>query len=213
MTTVRSYVKASERRSEIVSAARVVLNRRGVAGTTMRSVAAEAATPLATLQYVFPTRGELIIAVQEEVQADISAVLAATEVDAGLAHAIRCGIRNYSEQLVVQDPDLARLSHDLFINTLSNPELEHFGRRQVETYVRVVAHWCRQAATNAGETSAVPFGTLARVMIGTVMGMGMYHLGDYDEAGSRRDLTTVADMLVRYAAVRPGAPSEPLAVR
>ncbi len=49
-----AYIKATEREGQIVAAAMRVLSDVGVAGTTLRGVAAEAGIPLGTLHYVFP---------------------------------------------------------------------------------------------------------------------------------------------------------------
>src|SRR4051794_6797935 len=91
-----AYLKAAERRKQFVQAAREVLCREGVGGTTLRAVAAEADVPLATLQYAFASKNQLLHAVIEDVMTDMSDVLqAAAEVDAGLEHAIRQGLHDY----------------------------------------------------------------------------------------------------------------------
>ena len=197
-----AYVKASERRRQLVVAARAVLCRDRVAGVTLRAVAAEAGVPLGTLHYVFPTKELLITAVLEDVREEVSAVFTAAETESGLDHAIRYGVENYWEQLVVNDPELALMRHELFVYALGTPGLESLARWQVEGYNRIVAEWCQEAANNAGELCAVPFDTLGRILVGSVMGMVLQYLGDRDQARSRRDLQAVSEMLVRLAAVR-----------
>ena len=198
-----AYVKASERRAQLVVAARAVLCRDGVAGTTLRAVAAEAEVPLGTLHYVFPSKEQLITAVLEDITEEVSAVFRAAEVDAGLEHAIRHGLENYWKQLVVNDPQLALMRHELFVYALRTPGLESLARWQIEGYIRIVAEWCQQAASNAGETCAVPFDTLARVLVGSVIGIVLQYLSDHDKARSQRDLHAATDMLVRLARPRP----------
>ena len=68
-----AYIKASERRGQLVAAARAVLAPDGVAGTTLRAVATEAKVPLGTLHYVFPTKDLLITAVIPGVTDEVSA--------------------------------------------------------------------------------------------------------------------------------------------
>lgn len=198
-----TYVKASDRRRQLVAAARAVLCRDGVGGTTLRSVAAEARVPLGTLHYVFPSKELLITAVLEDVREEVSAVFEATETDAGLDHAIRQGLRNYWEQLVVNDPELALMRHELFIYALRTPGLASLARWQIQGYTRIVAEWSQEAASNAGEVCAVPFDTLARVLVGSVMGIVLQYLGDRDRDRSQRDLQASMEMLIRLAAVRP----------
>ena len=193
------YVKAPERRRQYVTAARAVLRRDGVATTTLRAVATEARVSIGTLYYVFPTKEQLITAVIEDVTEEVSAVFRAATTDAGLDHAIRNGLDSYWEQLVVNDPQLALMRHELFGYALRTPGLEPMARWQMEGYTRIVAEWAQQAASDAGDTCAVPFDTLARVLVANVMGLVLHYLSDHDKARSQRDLHAVADMLVALA--------------
>ena len=203
-----AYVRASERRGQLVTAARAVLSRDGVAGTTLRAVAGEAEVVLGTLHYVFPTKELLITAVIQDVTEEVSAIFRTTETGSGLEHALRHGLETYWRQLVVDDPELALMRHELFAYTLRTPGLEDLARWQMEGYTRIVAEWCQEAASRAGEVCSVPFDTLARVLVGNVMGLVLHYLGDRDRARSQRDLRAVAEMLVSLAAVHPasGAP-------
>ena len=106
---------------QLVVAARAVLCRDGVAGTTLRAVAAEAGVPLGTLHYVFPSKERLITAVVEDIRDEVSAVFQSAEVDAGLEHAIRHGVENYWQQLVVGQPELALMRHEVFVYALRTP--------------------------------------------------------------------------------------------
>jgi AcrR family transcriptional regulator len=198
-----AYVKASERRGQLVVAARAVLARDGVAGTTLRAVAAEGKVPLGTLHYVFPSKEQLITAVLEDITEEVAAVFRATEAHAGLEHAIRNGLDNYWKQLVVNDPQLALMRHELFVYALRTPGHEDLARWQIEGYIRIVAQWCQQAASNAGEICAVPFDTLARALVGSVIGLVLEYLSDPDKSRSQGDLQTATDMLVRLAQPRP----------
>jgi AcrR family transcriptional regulator len=197
-----TYVKASERRRQLVAAARAVLSRDGVAGTTLRAVAAEGAVPLGTLHYIFPSKELLLTAVIEDVREEVSVVFKAAETDAGLDHAIRRGLENYWQQLVVNDPASALMRHELFVHALRTPGLESLARWQIEGYTRIVAERCQQAANDAGEICAVPFDTLGRALVGSVIGITLQYLSDRDQARSQRDLQALTQMLTRLAAVR-----------
>lgn len=198
------YVKASERRGQLVSAARAVLVRDGIASTTLRSVAGEAGVPLGTLHYVFPSKELLLRAVIEDVRDEVSAVLTGVaEKHAGLELAIRHGLRDFWEQQVVGDPRMPLMRQELFLYAVRTPGMESLARWQVEAYGLIVAEWCQDAANNAGELCAVPFDTLARVLIGGMMGIALQYLGDQDRARSLRDVEAVSEMAVRLAAVRP----------
>ena len=82
---------------------------------------------------------------------------------------------------------------------------ERLGRWQIEGYARIVAEWCEAAAGNAGETCAVPFETLGRVLVGSVIGVVLHYLSDHDSDRSGRDLQAAMEMLVRLANVGPAA--------
>ncbi len=201
-----AYVKASERRRQLVSAARVVLVRDGVASTTLRSVAAEAGVPLGTLHYAFSSKELLLTAVFEDVRDEVSAVLNdVAEKGTGLELAIRHGLTTFWEQQIVGDPRLPLMRQELFLYAVRTPGLEDLARRQVEGYGQIVAEWCRDAASNAGEVCEVPFETLARALVGGTLGLAMHYLGDPDQARSRQDVEALAEMAVRLAAVRPAS--------
>jgi AcrR family transcriptional regulator len=200
-----AYVKAEERRTQLVVAARTVLCRDGVAGTTLRLVAAEAGVSLGTLHYVFPSKEQLITAVVEDIRDEVSAVFRSAEIDAGLEQAIRHGVENYWQRLVVNQPQLALMRHEVFVYALRTPGLERLARWQIDGYARIVAEWCQEAAGNAGETCAVPFDTLGRVLVGSVIGIVLHYLSDHDVARARRDLQAATEMLVCLAGVRSAA--------
>ena len=61
------YVRAADRREQLLDAAVEVLVRDGVDGLTLRDVAAQAGVRLSTLQYIFSSRAELIAALAERV--------------------------------------------------------------------------------------------------------------------------------------------------
>jgi AcrR family transcriptional regulator len=64
------YVRAVERREQLLVAARSILVRDGLDDLTLRAVAAEAGVHLSTLQYIFHSRAELVDALVERVLAD-----------------------------------------------------------------------------------------------------------------------------------------------
>jgi AcrR family transcriptional regulator len=201
------YVKASERHRQLARAARAVMTREGVAGTTLRGVAAEAGVPLGTLHYVFPSKELMFRAVIEDVRNEASAVLKGVDTSVGLELAIRRGLRAFWEQQIVDDPHAPLMRHELFLYAVRTPGQEDLARWQVEGYSRIVAEWCQAAANNAGELCAVPFDTLARVLVGGVMGIALHYLGDQDRERSLRDVEALAEMAVRLAAVRPASRS------
>jgi len=200
------YVEASVRRTQLVHAARTVLARDGVARTSLRAVAAEAGVPLGTMQYVFPSKDQLLRAVIEDVGREIADVLRVTaELDDGLEHAIRFGVSTFWARLVASHVGLQLMQYELTTYSLRTSGQEYLARLQYERYVAVVAEWCERAATLAGETSAVPFDRLARIIVASVDGLILQYISDADDERSREDLEAVIDMVVSLAGARRGA--------
>ena len=201
------YVEASVRSKQLVSAAQAVLTRDGVGRLTMRAVAKEAGVLLGTVTYVFPSKEMLLRAVIEDVVAGIAEVLKsslATATGRGLEHAIREGVQRFWATLVEDQEGLQIIQYELVVYALRTPGLESMARWQYDRYARIVAAWCQEAASNAGETCAVPFDTLARVLVAAVDGLILQYVCDPDVTRSREDLQAVIEMLVSLAAPAAG---------
>ncbi|HYO17498.1 MAG TPA: TetR family transcriptional regulator, partial [Dermatophilaceae bacterium] len=63
------YVRAAQRREQLLDAAVEVLVREGLDELTLRDVATEAGVRLSTLQYIFPSRSDLVSALTGRVLA------------------------------------------------------------------------------------------------------------------------------------------------
>jgi AcrR family transcriptional regulator len=198
------------RKKQLVAAAQVVLIRDGVAGLTMRAVAKEAGVLLGTVTYIFPSKEMLLRAVIEDVIAGIAEVLnsslkASADTGRGLEHAIREGARRFWTTLVEDQEGLQIIQYELVIYALRTPGLESMARWQYDRYARIVAAWCQEAASNAGETCAVPFDTLARVLVAAVDGLILQFVCDPDPVRAREDLQAVIEMAVSLASPAPAA--------
>lgn len=197
------YVESAVRGRQIIAAARDVLIRDGVARTTMRAVADEAHIPLGTLQHVFPTKQKMLRAVIEDVVEEITTVLReSADLDAGLEHAVRQGIRGFWTTLVVGHNNLQLVQLELVVQALRTPGLEDLARWQYERYVEVVAEWCEEAATRAHETVAISYRSIARTIIAGMDGLIVQYVVDPDRVRADEDLETLIAMIIGAAAVR-----------
>jgi AcrR family transcriptional regulator len=194
------------RSKQLVAATEAVLIRDGVGRLTMRAVAAEAGVLLGTVTYVFPSKEMLLRAVVEDVAAAIADVLkSSADTGRGLEHAIREGVQRFWTTLVEDQEGLQIIQYELTIYALRTPGLESMARWQYDRYARIVAAWCQEAASNAGETCAVPFDTLARVLVASIDGLILQYVCDPDATRSREDLQAVIEMVVSLASPAPAA--------
>lgn len=197
------YVEAAVRGRQIIAAARAVLIRDGVARTTIRAVAEEAQIPLGTLQHVFPTKQKLLRAVIEDVVEEIAGVLrTAADVDAGLEHAIRQGIRSFWDTLVVGHGGLQLVQLELVAQSVRTAGLEDLARWQYERYTEAVAQWCALAAERAHETTAIDHQRLARLIIAGVDGLIVQYVTDPDGGRAAEDVDALIEMVIGCAGVR-----------
>lgn len=199
------YVESTVRSEQIVAAARSVITRDGVAGATLRAVAKEASIPLGTLQYVFPTKQQLLRAVLESLVEEIAANLPYPDhSDEGLEWAIGHGIRSFWNELVVNDAELVQLAqYELTTLALRTAGLEDLARWQYERYIDVVAEWLQRVAASAREETSIETLRLARLIVAGIDGLILQYLVNPDPDRCRQDIEEMVAMIVRHADVRP----------
>ncbi|GAC56344.1 putative TetR family transcriptional regulator [Gordonia hirsuta DSM 44140 = NBRC 16056] len=196
-------MQAAVRAGQVARAARRILSRRGVARTSLRDIAAEARIPLGTLQYVFPSRQQLLRRVTEDAVADLAGVITDTaSTGNGLEYALRTGVPQIWAQLVT-DPDLQLMQYELTAYSLREPGQHELARTQYQAYTQAAADWCRAAAHEAGEVCAVGFDQLGRILLASLDGLMLQYLSDPDAQRAAADLQSLIDMLVQLADPRP----------
>jgi AcrR family transcriptional regulator len=209
MGFVMVYVESGVRSRQIVAAARVVITRDGVAGTTVRAVAQEAAIPLGTLQYVFPTKQQLLRAVIEDLVEELannlmSSVPRGDDLESAIGH----GIRTFWNELVVGDAERVQLAqYELTTYALRTAGLEDLARWQYKRYTDVVAGWLQRAAPRGGEENAFDSRQLARLVVAGVDGLIMQYVVNPDPDRGRDDIEAMISMVIHRADVRPAIES------
>src|SRR6188472_3736196 len=137
MTT--PYVKADVRRGQLVAAARRVLEREGMAGGTLRAVAAEAGVPLGTVHYVFPSKEQLLRAVLEDVIQQISdAIRSSAGGGEDLGAVLRGTMLEVWARMVEGRAGEQLVQYELTTWALRTPGMADVARRQYELYVEVL---------------------------------------------------------------------------
>ena len=195
-----TYIKAEARRGQLVAAARAVLEREGLAGATLRAVAAEAGMGLSTMHYIFPSKEQLLRAVLEDVIEQITAAFGASAGDtADLETAMRQSTLQVWSKLVEADTGQQVMQYELTTWALRTPGMADLAHRQYELYTDVItANWT-QAAARAGVTLTVPAAQLARLFLAAIDGLILQYLTLGDPERARADLQALVHHTVRYA--------------
>ena len=175
------YTKAEVRRGELVAAARKVLVREGMAGATLRAVAAEAGVPLGTVHYIFPSKEKLLRAVLEDVVEEVSdAFRASVGSPTELEATMRETVLEVWSKFVEADPGQQVMQYELYLDVISTTWTE--------------------AAARAGVTLAIPADQLARLFLACADGLILQYLTLGDPVRARTDLETFVQQMVRFAA-------------
>jgi AcrR family transcriptional regulator len=196
-------VESAVRSRQIVAAARAVITRDGVAGTTVRAVAQEAGIPLGTLQYVFPAKHQLLRAVIEDLVEELADnLMSSVPPGCDVEYAIGHGIRTFWNDLVIGDAEGVQLTqYELTTYALRTAGLEELARWQYERYTDVVAGWLQRAAT------PVDARRLARLVIAGIDGLILQYVVNPDPDRGREDIEAMIAMITHHAAMRPALES------
>ncbi len=197
------YVRAAQRREQLLDAAVEVLVREGLDELTLRDVATEAGVRLSTLQYIFPSRADLVSALTGRV----------------LARAGREQFATGSEGLEIE---LRRVVHWYATDFLAEPAILELVRFEVLTAARhapgdgssrLPADWPRMSALiparleeicdQAAEEYDLALSEMTRMWTPGLIGLIFQLLVDSDHARFHRDADLLVDNLVRLAAPRP----------
>lgn len=197
------YVPASERATQIVTAARAVLAREGVAGTTIRMVAAEAGVPLGTLHYVFRSREQLLRAVLEQVTAELAGLVrSAIRPGMSFADAVAAAFRSYW-RLVEQEPETRAAEFELMLDAVRRPNGTELATWQYGRYIGDAVGAFQAVLDSSGERLRVPLVEVVRLMIAASDGLVVQFLADPDRRRARGDLENVVRAVVCVADPRP----------
>jgi AcrR family transcriptional regulator len=193
-------MKAPERRRQLVGAARAVLGRNGVAGTTLRQVASEAQVPLGTVSYIFATKEQLLQAVLEDVIEEIgTAVHGSAGSETDLGDVFRTSVLHVWSVLVEGRRGQQIMQYELTLWALRTPGMESLARRQYEMYLAVLAGSWANAADRLGVHLATPADQLARLFLAGLDGLILQRLALRRPEDSRHDVEALVTQMVRAA--------------
>lgn len=194
----------ADRRAAVVEAALAVMCRDGVASCSTRAVAAEAGVALATVQYAFRSKDELLRAVCERVLADEMAAVARVPVTGDPAAAVRGALAAYWA-LVEADPDQHQVLYELTQHALRTPGLVDVARAQYAAYRAAAAAVVEAVGTRTGTAWPGPVDDLARWVATALDGITLAWLVDRDGSAARRQLDLLADGILARAGMATAA--------
>jgi len=200
---VAGYVRAAERREQLLEAAGRVLVSHGFDHLTLRGVAAEAGVRLSTLQYIFPSRADLVRALVGHVLAN--AGYGQFEVGSGGLEVELHRWVDWNADQLVSDPAVAELvRHEMIARLTRDPSAR--STEVPETQLITMAPTDRrfaEIARAAGEEYEQPTRDLGRLFALAQFGLIVEALEDPDVDRYRRDAHFLVDSLVRFASPHP----------
>lgn len=197
-----AYVRAADREQQLLAAANRVLVRDGFAGLTLRTVAAEADVRLSTLQYIFPTRAQLLQALTNKVLQDCG-----FSDHRGGVRGLRVELQDlvdwFSDQ-VLTDPGMRELLRAEFVANINRttPVAEDYpvGEPILE---RVIDPWLKRMADDGPETFGVATRDVADLLTIGFAGLTYNFLMDGDVRLYRRESRVLVAAAVALADPQP----------
>ncbi|MCN9239637.1 TetR family transcriptional regulator [Streptomyces sp. RY43-2] len=169
-----------ERRQRIIDAAIRVVGRKGIAGLSHRSVAAEADVPLGSTTYHFTTLDELLVAALRQANEGFSRVLTASGLLEDTGGDLAEGLARALGAWLGGDHTGVELEYELYLAALRRPALRP-----------VAAEWTEETAERlARRTDPVTARALLALMDGICLQV-LLTGAPYDEAYAREMLGRV----------------------
>ncbi|MBW5483560.1 TetR/AcrR family transcriptional regulator [Streptomyces bambusae] len=168
------------RRERIVDAAIRVVARKGIAGLSHRSVAAEADVPLGSTTYHFKTLDDLLVAALRRANEGFAAQIARSPAVADPEADLATALAGLLGEVFAADRGRAELEYELYLAALRRPALRP-----------VAAEWCEaMAGILADRTDPVTARALVAVMDGICLQVLLTDT-EYDEPYTREILRRV----------------------
>jgi AcrR family transcriptional regulator len=213
MATARSPQRRTDdgRRAELVSAARTVIARDGVAAATTRRITQEAGLPHGTFHYWFAGKEELFEELIDEVLKELADGATAAAAASGAGTSVLDMFRAAFE--VVEHDEKAQpgrqlAMYELTALALRTPALRDLARRQYQAYRDIAAAIAESWV--AARQADLPGGSEALIRLMAVLFDGITLAWLADPEGTNPDeLFTLIDTLVEASIGRPRDPDDP----
>lgn len=197
------YMRAAQRREQVLQAALEVMARDGLDAMSMRAVAAQAGIGLATVQHVFPTKGELVTAMTARVLNPIGPD-APPVLPGGLSVELARNIEMLS-QWALPDRNVVELIRSHMRAALSTGGPDEARTYPLTEYMlgQTGVDRITQAADIANEAYALPLDHLARLWSQVVWGLLAHFMLHRDVDRFHQEGMFAAHSLITLADPRP----------
>jgi AcrR family transcriptional regulator len=189
-------VKVEATRTSILDAARSVLRERGYASLSTREVAAVAGVPLSQIHYHFGSKGGMVLALFESMNAQLL-----ERQDAMFANPSLTLSEQWDLACDYLDDDLTtgyvRVLHELLAAGWANPEIGRVVRDGVTGWIKLLTDLARRVQDNYGSLGPFTPEDIAALVGAAFIGMEAYLLLGLEEQGLplRRSLRRFGDVI------------------
>jgi AcrR family transcriptional regulator len=186
LTQVRARRSVDERREQLIDATLGILASEGLAAATTRRITEEAGLALGAFHYAFRSKDELLRAVIERLNSEISQALdgVSDEAKSNLPDAVEAVIRGLWHYVEAK-PELQLAQYELTIHALRDPTMRELASWQYDRYADVVV---RTLDGVPGAPSGHELVELARFLVATLDGLILHHCVQGDLESARRRL-------------------------
>jgi AcrR family transcriptional regulator len=188
-----------ERRAEILAATIRVLTRDGIAETTTRKIAAEAAVNQATLRYYFGSKDDLLFAVLQEIMHTTIEIVRSTATAGSDPRVVIANSISAFWKHVENSPELQLIQYELTLYALRNPESACLARQQYAGYSAIIEELLKESYARAGLVCAVPIHELARFIVGGLDGLFFQFISDRDPVRVQQNLRLLIAAVISLA--------------
>ena len=192
-------MSAEERRAELIDAAVVVLSRDGVAGTTTRSIVAEAGMQIGVFHYCFRSKEELMREVMKTVSEHSFDAVREVLAGGGDASELISGVIDAHWAHLCSRPQEHLLVYELTHYALRQPGEQPAAQAQYEHYLQAFEGFLHTVEEVGGVTWRSRTEVLSRLILATLQGLTFQWLVDRDDVMARQMLDDLIGRLHREA--------------
>ena len=188
-------VSAGDRKKQLISATMELMRREGVQSVTIRSIAKEASAPIASANYCFGSKDELMEAAAEAWFDYMSRFSSDVPVHMGLRKAVEEVAEGYWRSLE-EDPANMLAQMELILWATRNAAVRPLATKIYPAYEVELGRIFSTAAQSSGDQCRISFPVLVRTFLMVFEGAAIQYLADPTAADHRAQFLMMVDALL-----------------